>query len=177
MFSLNPASYVTLQTRRSNDPYNEIIKGLYVGNIRSSQRSWQEFDYIVNCTKDIDIFPEKLRMMYPKYIRIPVDDTPSEAKNMYNIIQFSKVLDVIHDVIQRGGKVLVHCYAGQQRSCALVSCYLITYKNMTPEQSVLYMKKRRPVAFLHGINFLSTIKDQYVTVLSKQSSKSTTSLF
>ena len=172
MFTLNPADYVTLTSRRKPkyDYWNEICKGLYVGNIQSSKTEWQNMDYIVNCTKDIDIMPEKLKIIKPQYIRIPVDDSPDEAMNMFNIIQFSKVLDQIHYFLQQGKKVLVHCYAGQQRSCALVACYLITYKNMTPEEAVLYMKKRRPVAFYHGINFLSTIKKQYLQVLANKES-------
>ena len=49
--------------------------------------------------------------------------------------------------------VLVHCYAGMQRSAAIVAAYLIKYKNMSYEDAVQFIRKKRKVSFLTGSNF------------------------
>ncbi|XP_038078309.1 dual specificity protein phosphatase 18-like [Patiria miniata] len=81
---------------------------------------------------------------YPKEItatRIPIDDVPSAG--LYNF--FDKVADMIHDVKRKGGRVLVHCFAGRSRSATLCIAYLMKYSSMTLRQAHAYVKARRPL--------------------------------
>ncbi|XP_076624647.1 phosphatidylglycerophosphatase and protein-tyrosine phosphatase 1-like isoform X3 [Colletes latitarsis] len=47
------------------------------------------------------------------------------------------------------GSVYVHCKAGRTRSATLVGCYLMMKNQWTPEETVAYMKKKRPHILLH----------------------------
>ncbi|XP_071801254.1 dual specificity protein phosphatase 14-like [Asterias amurensis] len=81
---------------------------------------------------------------YPKDItttRIPVDDVPSAG--LYNY--FDKVADIIHDVKKKGGRVLVHCWAGRSRSSTLCIVYLMKYDRMSLRQAHAHVKARRPL--------------------------------
>jgi protein-tyrosine phosphatase len=57
--------------------------------------------------------------------------------------------------------VLVHCFAGAQRSCATMACYLMKYHNATPEQAIDYIKSQRAVAFFGNVNFVNAIEEFY----------------
>ena len=58
--------------------------------------------------------------------------------------------------------VLVHCYAGMQRSCAVVACYLIRYHNMNPQEAINFIKSKRSIAFAGRVNFIKTIEEFYL---------------
>ena len=74
------------------------------------------------------------------------------------------VLEKINTAINNNNKVLVHCYAGQQRSCAVVACYLIKYNNMNPYTAVNYIKMKRRIAFFGEINFIAAIINFFYTL-------------
>ena len=48
-----------------------------------------------------------------------------------------------------GGKVLVHCHGGMDRSPFMVALYLHVYKKMTPIEAYELVKKRRPETIIH----------------------------
>jgi atypical dual specificity phosphatase len=72
-------------------------------------------------------------------LHIPTPDfcppTPEEIKLG---IEFMK------KIISSGKSVYVHCKAGRGRSVVAVVCYLLEVDNMTVEEAVDYVKKRRP---------------------------------
>jgi protein-tyrosine phosphatase len=133
--------------------YDQIINDLYIGN-KNSLDFYKKFSLIVNCTKNDVKFPPNCT----NCIRIPVDDTPDESENLFNLINSTNILQKIHTC---SGPVLVHCHAGRQRSCAVVACYLVRYYNMTPIQAVEYIKSKRREAFFGSINFATTINKIY----------------
>jgi protein-tyrosine phosphatase len=71
------------------------------------------------------------------------------------------VLEKIHYSIMSEEPVLVHCFAGMQRSCTVVACYLMKYYYMTPYDAIMYIQSKRPVAFFGNVNFLHAIKIFY----------------
>lgn len=135
----------------SDLPYDEIVNNLYLGSA-GALGYHSRFSKIVNCTVDIR-FPK----YHPDCIRIPVEDDPLESKNLLRHMEETHVLEKIQDTIQRGKPVLVHCYAGTQRSCAVVACYLIRYHGMKPMNVVTYISSKRPEAFEEGVHFLHAI--------------------
>ena len=133
--------------------FQEIINYLYLGNSKSVEYS--KFDMIVNCTKENQVpFPTHY---ITKCIRIPIKDDPSEYNNLLQILLNTDVLEQIHNHITNKKQVLVHCVMGQQRSCAVVACYLIKYRNLTTEESINFIISKRPIAFFGSVNFLQTI--------------------
>ena len=131
--------------------YDEIIEYLYVGSASALNHS-EKFNLIVNCTNNV-FFTNKNE----NTIRIPIDDDPYENKLFLQLLDDTNVLEKINTSINNKEPVLVHCYAGQQRSCALVACYLIKYNNMTPNTAINYIKQKRRVAFIGAVTFISSI--------------------
>jgi len=143
--------------------YDEIVDNLFIGSMLALQ-FYNNFSMIVNCTEDEMIkFPENCK----KCIRIPLEDDPLECNNLLNLIIETNVLEKINKSILNNEPVLVHCFAGRQRSCALVACYLIKYHQLTPTTAIDYIKRKRKVAFFGGINFISAIVSFYYEIQYK----------
>ena len=141
--------------------YDEIINNLFIGNMLSLQFS-DKFSMIVNCTEDEMIkFPENCK----NCIRIPIEDDPLECNNFLNFMMEINVLEKMNNSILNNEKVLVHCFAGRQRSCALVACYLIKYYQMNPTTAIKYIIDKRRVAFFGGITFISSIVSFYYNLI------------
>ena len=176
-FFMQPfGSTLPLPPLPKTSPYNQILDNLYLGGIQSSEKNWNEFSLIVNCSKDIPFQSQKFGMDVvsthiplndaevqrnldsPECIRIPISDTPDECDNFLAYIFETNVLRKMNQAISEGKPVLVHCYAGAQRSCALVACYLIEFCFVTPEVAMKHVRKCRPIAFFCRANFLSAIR-------------------
>lgn len=144
--------------------YDAVTENIAIGGIESSNTRWKEFDLIVNCTRDIPFPKEDPRdphHRHPECIRIAVNDNPDEWANMVNEITMTNVLERIHRYVEQDKRILVHCYAGIQRSCAVVACYLVQYYEVTPRVAMDHIIKYRPTAFFGGANFLQAIQRQY----------------
>lgn len=135
-------------------PYNIITTHLYLGSIESLKDS-SKFALIVNCTKTIE-FPEKTQSTQI-FLRIPVNDDPTEGDSLLRFITATQVLEKIHYCRVTFRQVLVHCHAGMQRSCAIVACYLMKYYKMNVQEAMAYIKKHRPIAFYHGATFMNAM--------------------
>ena len=96
---------------------------------------------------------------YEQYINLPVHDSPDECDNLLKMINETRILEKIHHALQKNKPVLVHCFAGMQRSCALVACYLIKYHHMTPNEAIDFIKTKRPIAFFGQVNFIETLNN------------------
>ena len=135
---------------------HEILPGLWLGNRAASQDSdWlreKGISTVFNATKDLPFSPVAVN----RY-RIPVDDNlePAEIENMRRWAP-EAVLKIIRE--HKSGKpLLVHCYAGIQRSAALVAMTLIALKNYDAEKAIKFVRDRRSVAFFPVANFKESI--------------------
>ena len=142
------------------EDYNQIIDNLFIGNKNSLQFS-NYFSLIVNCTKDIP-FPSTYRN---EKIRISVNDDPLESENLLRDLDTTRALEKIHYRLERKQPVLVHCFAGMQRSCAVVACYLMKYYVVSPNRVITFIQERRPVAFFGECNFRRALQLFYNRVL------------
>ena len=142
---------------------NLITKHLYLGNILGAKDKDfmidQNIKLVVNASPSIPFFYEDI---VEEYIRLDVEDDLSQASVNKFLDEIHDILDKMHYYIRSGNNVFVHCYAGRQRSCAIVACYLLKYCNSFikhPEDAILYIMGRRPEAFYFGksINFLEAI--------------------
>ena len=141
----------------ASNPYDQIDDFLFLGN-RHALNSASIFSLIVNCSREEDVaFPPDCRYC----VRISVADSPDESGKLFDLILETKILEKIHNNVLQKQPVLVHCSAGQQRSCAVVACYLMKYHSMNPSQAVEYIRSKRPVAFFWMVNFSKTLEDFY----------------
>ena len=139
------------------NPADEILPGLWLGNAIASQDpnffAQRRIEAVFNCTKDLPFLHS-----IPRKYRLPVHDNlqDEEIRAMENAS-----FEIVYKLSQehRKGPVLVHCAAGMQRSAAVVAMYLIAKTpGMKVEDAILYIQKRRPIAFTPAPNFLRAIK-------------------
>jgi len=145
-------------------PCHEIVPRLFLGNAASPKT--QHFALVVNCTRDIPFEP------HVSGIRLAVNDHPNQSLQLLALMEETHILERIHRTITSGHPVLVHCFAGMQRSCAVVACYLMRYHQMTAMQAVSFIRGQRPVAFFGGINFAQAIGTYERTWRASSSSSS-----
>lgn len=134
---------------------SKIIPHLYVGNKKDSADIKflyaNNISLIVNCTKDLPFMT-----LIPSY-RVAVNDDLSMQANIDMAHQIEDAADLISSYIDRGKNVLVHCFAGMQRSCAVIAKYLIKHRQMSPEDAIELIRTNRIIAFRPFINFKTCI--------------------
>jgi protein-tyrosine phosphatase len=136
---------------------NEIIPGLWLGNRKASQDThWlkeKNITVIFNATKDIPFAPGN-RSMY----RVPVDDN-LEDEEIRNMEHWSwEIVFKVMKEYNAGKKILIHCYAGIQRSAAITAMVLIAKYRCSADTAIKYIKSKRPIAFYNQANFYKSIK-------------------
>lgn len=152
-------------------PAHEILPGLWLGNKGASQDvQWlraNQIGAIFNCTKDLPFVQGVVPHMY----RIPVDDNlqPDEIRNLGGWAW--EICLKINRERTQGNRVLVHCFAGMQRSAAVVAMVLLANYRCTTDEAIAFIKSRRPVAFFGHANFYPAIK-HFETALQKMISES-----
>ena len=145
----------------TTNPCDEILPNLYLGSIKAlGTYEYKALDYymVVDLIK-YNFLLDNIINKYNIYINLPVHDSPDECDKLLSLIHETQVLEKIHLALQQNKPVLVHCFAGMQRSCALVACYLIKYNNMAPHEAIEYIKSKRPIAFFGNVNFMETLKN------------------
>jgi dual specificity phosphatase 12 len=133
-----------------------IIPGLWLGNAKAAMDDnflkKNSIQTVFNCTKD-QPFNSSIKRRY----RVPVDDNLKEEE-IRNLELWS--YEIIYKLTKehKQGNVLVHCYAGMQRSAAVVAMYLIANYRMKNDNAVAFIKRKRPIAFWPFVNFKKSIQ-------------------
>ena len=134
-----------------------IIPGLWLGNAKAAMDGdflkENNIHAVFNCTKD-----QPFHSSVKKRYRVPVDDNlkHEEIRNM-ELWSYEIVYKLTKE--HKQGNVLVHCYAGMQRSAAVVAMYLIGNHRMKKDNAITYIKRKRPIAFWPYVNFDKSIED------------------
>lgn len=134
-----------------------ILPGLWLGNRKvAANREFLQQNNITtvfNCTKDLP-FDASIVRQY----RVPVDDN-LEAVEIANMERWAP--EIVYKLVSEykaGHKILVHCYAGMQRSAAVVAMMLIAVFHKPMDEVVRYIRERRHIAFFPAINFEKAIR-------------------
>jgi protein-tyrosine phosphatase len=133
-----------------------IIPGIWLGNRKASMN--EEFlknnniTVVFNCTKDLP-FHSSIKRRY----RVPIDDNlqPDEIRNLE--LWSYEIVYKIKKEHNKGRNILVHCYAGMQRSAASVSMYLIATNRMNADETITFLKEKRSIVFFPAPNFYDAI--------------------
>ena len=141
----------------SRNNADEIIPRLWLGNVRASQDEdfirRENIDVIFNCTKDLPFLYD-----IPKQYRVPVDDNLQEEEIRNLKLWSPEIAHKLLTLYNQGHTILVHCYAGMQRSAACVAIFLIALKHMNGQDAMKYIRSRRSVAFQPRANFGRSIE-------------------
>jgi len=135
---------------------HEIVPGIWLGNKQAALNDkWlkeKNITVVFNASKDIPFSP-RIKKQY----RIPVDDNlqPEEIRNM--TLWSHEVVYKVMKEHNEGNTILIHCFAGMQRSAAIMGMYLIAKKGMTWNQVIPYIQGIRPIAFNPQANFKDSL--------------------
>jgi len=131
----------------------EVLPGFYLGSIGAAfnRKVLEEhkIEHILCCCDGV-------KAVHPtvfSYKVLKLLDKPDEDITRY----FEEASDFIHDVLSKGQKVLVHCFAGKSRSTTIMISYLMKYHNMTAQEALELIRTKRPVA-QPNIGFMSQLK-------------------
>lgn len=141
----------------------EILPNLWLGSIIIAKNNEffqdHDIDIVINCSTDIPFYSN-----YTKNIRVKVNDNEEESE----INKMTQYLNVMSDFIcknlQLHKKILVHCYAGKQRSATIIAAYLMKYASMKLDDAIASIKSKRPNAFSPKANFQQSL-DEYAELL------------
>lgn len=143
----------TKKTQADYYPAKQIAPHVWVGSEYDAGNPafWKRHDIrlIVNCTKDIPFSSKTI-----KGYRVPVDDAGDSAETMARYLPISSI--VIHDVVRYGHNVLVHCYAGMNRSATVAAGYLMFSKGMSAQEAMAAIKSKKTECF-SPMNFGSSL--------------------
>jgi len=130
-----------------NNSYNEIISGLWLGDKNSSHNTdfleEKKIKCVINCSCDLPFINDNNIIKK----RIPVNDDLSFDANKIILKYLNKCLEFIHENLLNNKNILVHCFAGMQRSATVIACYLMYYYNFRAEHTILYIRNKRNIAF------------------------------
>lgn len=138
------------------DDAHLILPGLWLGNGKASMNDEflkkNSITVVFNCTKDLP-FHHSIKKRY----RVPVNDNlkQEEIRNM-ELWSFEIIYKLSKE--HKKNNVLVHCYAGMQRSAAVVAMYLIATQRMKKDDAIQYIRDKRSIAFRPYVNFDKSIQ-------------------
>lgn len=156
----------------------EVYPQIWVGCNQSAQD--KEFlkkagiKMVINCTKDLPFYfepffvkeiPNSIKEEYfIKYYRVACSDNGQDEEIKNFTVETIKILNELKTQIKV--PILIHCSAGQQRSCAFAVCLLCYFFNYTIENAINQVIKYRKGAFGYTgfdfgykINFLDGINE------------------
>ena len=64
--------------------------------------------------------------------------------------------------------MIVHCYAGKQRSASVIAAFLINFLNIDWRKSVALIQSKKPSSFRPGINFAHALQKYSINMTSDQ---------
>ena len=134
-----------------------IVPRLWLGNrVAAADEEFlrkNNITVVFNCTKDLPFHPSVLR----RY-RLPVDDN-LEAAEIANMELWAP--EAVYKVLaeyNNGQNILIHCFAGMQRSAALMAMTLLVLTKQSSEEVIAYIRSKRAIAFFPGQNFGKAIR-------------------
>lgn len=135
-------------------PAAEIVPGLWVGSVKDGNDAdfvrRHDIRLVINATGN-----EPSTLNGVQTYRVPVDDSPEDADKLAKYIPIAALL--INDQMRYGKSVLVHCYAGRNRSATIVAAYLMLSRGLTATKAVAFVKSRKAGTF-EPFNFMPALK-------------------
>lgn len=106
--------------RERKEEVSRITENIYIGDLVDAQKSIGKEEY---ASKSV------LNLMASE---ISSTDLHAPLKDGYNRQKdFNNAVNSLREIVHKDDKVLVHCAAGQSRSCAVVTAHLMEDKDMS----------------------------------------------
>lgn len=140
---------------------------LYLGGVKSLLHLKEHHIDVI-----ISLCPVKVNTTVLSHIILDIDDIDDDKsmKKMTKIIDEN--VNLIHEYLQKGKNVLVHCLAGVSRSPTLVAAYLmissheVNMKKLSVIESLIKIKENRSCIYPNK-GFLSVLLQFYISKLNE----------
>jgi hypothetical protein len=138
----------------------EVMPGLFLGD-EADSRNAARFDMVVNCTADLPFHGDAA---WQTQVRVPVKDNgdPRQQTLFVEHASDDATQEGVSNAIVGGGRVLVHCRAGQQRSAAFVAVVLCRSGLCgSPGDAVELIRRKKRDAFHGSVNFGEALRRMF----------------
>jgi len=136
---------------------SKILPRLWLGNKTAAlDTNWLRENHITtvfNCTKDIPFGAGPLHQY-----RVPIDDSLQQEDIQKLTTWTPEIMYKLMAEYNRGAVILVHCYAGVQRSAAVVAMFLMTLTRQPLSVIFPFMRHCRSIVFTPAMNFKDSIQ-------------------
>lgn len=142
----------------------EILPGLWIGDREDALNiKWlkhNKITVIINCTKSVP-FPDDSNnpgIGLIHILRVSVHDNLEQQE----IEKMKQYLEPVTAKIAEwlpNHNILVHCYAGRQRSSSIILAYLIKYGELTLDEGISLLRTKKIDACLPKFNFYESFAE------------------
>lgn len=136
---------------------SEVVPRVWLGDYHASQDETflrgQHIDVVFNCTKDIPF-----SSVAPVQYRVPLHDNLEEVEINNAALWSPEIALTITRHYREGKRILIHCFAGRQRSAACLAMFLILEQGLRANQAISFIRSKRPIAFHPSANFQESIE-------------------
>ncbi|KAK2717245.1 dual specificity protein phosphatase 14-like [Artemia franciscana] len=119
---------------------DEIMPGVFLSGGRAVKvASIRKFE--ITCVINTAVELPHLPIPCLQCIKIPLSDS------VYVDIRrhFDYVLNKINEIVDNGGRVLVHCVAGASRSATFILAYLMKFHGLNLREAYIFVKSKRSI--------------------------------
>jgi protein-tyrosine phosphatase len=150
----------------NNSDIVEILPNLWLSSykyaINEDFLENKKIKVILNCSKNIKFVNNKNITK----IRIPVNDSLQliDIELLYSKLDI--ITNIIDKYITKFIPVLIHCYAGKQRSATVIAAYIMKITGRPYQEVIALIRSKKSNAFKPEINFIDSLK-KYENDLNK----------
>jgi len=140
----------------------EIIPHLWLGDAtmaKSIPFIQDNIDLVINCSNDLPFYCEQIPSRPIRTYRVPIDDDLTEQSIESMRDHLPRVTALIYRALfEKHQRVLVHCYAGIQRSATVIAAYLMRYHELPLTDVIVLLKSKRIIVFTPQNNFYHALE-------------------
>lgn len=144
--------------------HNKTKGCLWLGSMRDAHdRSFlkrENIRLVVNCTASHP-FNCYVKEKGLDHFRVGVNDSEDDTEYEMMNRRLDGAISEIKRILDDGGSVLVHCYAGMQRAATVCASFISRCRGWDHLRSMEELKKKRPIVFRGKATFISVLKDRY----------------
>jgi protein-tyrosine phosphatase len=135
----NPCDRIDLSSVRGH---------LYLGGVRALSSLPTNVKYIVSL-EQVDSYPNHQQL--DTIFSCPIVDSRRGNYRFQKV--WPRLCRIIHQHLQQGHSVLVHCRLGINRAPSLIVKYLMNYHGFNRHQAISIIRKHRPIALVMGYSY------------------------